>query len=238
MAGNNIHSGHRSRVKERFLRNGLSEFEKHNMLELLLFYAIPQKDTNVLAHMLLNKFGTLKGVFEASPEELCTVDGISMHTATLIKLVPAIWSEAFCEIDKTKVYNSVSKLGRLMLDKYAGATVEIVYLVLLDNSWHIIDIIKVCEGSVNQVYADIGKIVEIAIKRNAAKVLLTHNHPNGSLIASAEDLNVTAEIDRIFKTLNVTFLEHLLIAGNGYEPLVSKNEGVLWQKEDRRSFYT
>ena len=94
MAGNNVHSGHRQRLKDRFLQNGADGFEKHQLLELLLFYGIPQKDTNPIAHELINRFGSIRGVFEASIEALCEVDGISAHTATLIKLIPAIWKTA------------------------------------------------------------------------------------------------------------------------------------------------
>ena len=232
-----IHSGHRQRLKERFLRDGLDGFEKHNMLELLLFYAIPQRDTNPIAHALLDRFGSLQGVFSASVEELCTVDGISEHTATLIKLVPSIWRNAACEIQNDIRYDSLHKIAGLLLKHFAGLTVETALLVLMDNNWHILDIKKVAEGSVNQVHLDTRKLIELAIRANASMVLLAHNHPNGTLVPSPEDMATTTTIARAFNTIHVEFLEHLLIAGNDYIPLVSQCQGVFWQKSKTDAFY-
>lgn len=233
----NIHKGHRERVKERFLRDGLSGFEKHNVLELLLFYSIPQRDTNPIAHALIDRFGSLKGVFNASFEELCTVDGISEHTATLIKLIPSVWSVVASEVDKTECYDSVSKLGKLLIRKYVGISVETVFLVLLDNSWHIIDIVNLGVGSVNEVRFDIRKIVDCCVKKNAAMVLLSHNHPNGVLVPSNEDLVTTKELATAFGAIHIPFLEHLLIAENKFDCLLAKTEGVLWQKMNKENFY-
>ena len=84
----NLHEGHRQRLKERFLREGLDHFEPHTVLELLLFYAVPQRDTNELAHRLIARFGSLDAVFDAAFDELCAVEGIGRNTATLLKLVP------------------------------------------------------------------------------------------------------------------------------------------------------
>ena len=232
-----IHSGHRQRLKERFLREGLDGFEKHNMLELLLFYTIPQKDTNPIAHALLERFGSLGGVFSASVEELCTVNGVSEHTATLIKLIPEIWRHVACEVRPDVRYDSVNKLGRLMVDRFAGLTVETIILVLMDNSWHILDIIKLGEGSVNQVRMDTRKLIEHAIRTNAAMALLAHNHPNGTLVPSHEDLATTTAVAAAFQTIRVEFLEHLLVAGDQYLPLLSQTEGVFWQKSKTNAFY-
>ena len=232
-----IHSGHRQRLKERFLRDGLDGFEKHNMLELLLFYTIPQKDTNPIAHALLDRFGSLGGVFSASVDELCTVSGVSEHTATLIKLIPEMWRNVACEIRPDVRYDSVNKLGRLMIDRLSGLTVETIILVLMDNSWNILEIIKLGEGSVNQVRMDTRKLIEHAIRTNAAMALLAHNHPNGTLVASPEDLVTTTAVAAAFQTIRVEFLEHLLVAGDRYLPLLSQTEGVFWQKSKTNAFY-
>lgn len=237
-ASKGIHSGHRQRLKDRFLREGLDGFEKHNVLELLLFYAIPQRDTNPIAHALLNKFGTLSGVFEASIEELCTVDGISDHTATFLKLIPSVWRRASGEVRSDKCYDSLYKIGELLLNRYAGLTVETVMLVLLDNSWHILDIVKLAEGSVNQVRMDTRKLIEHAIRTNASMAVLAHNHPNGTLIPSTEDIVTTTEVANAFRAIRVEFLEHLLIANGRYEPLLSKTEGAFWQKSKSNAFYS
>ena len=237
MEKKNLHSGHRERVKDRFLREGIDGFEKHNVLELLLFYSIPQRDTNPIAHELLNRFGSLRGVFDATVEELCTVDGVSLHTATLIKLVPAVWGRVASEVDSSEVYDGVSKVGRLLVKRYAGVTVETVFLVLLDNSWHIIDIVNLGVGSVNQVRFDKRTVIEHCIRKNAALAVLAHNHPNGLLVPSDDDLIVTTEIAKALENIHVTFLEHLLVADGKYLPLLSKTEGAFWQKVDKEKFY-
>ena len=237
MAEKNIHSGHRQRLKDRFLREGLDGFEKHNMLELMLFYSIPQRDTNPIAHALLDRFGSLSGVFAASVSELCTVDGVSEHTATLIKLIPSIWRNAACEVNTDERYDSLHKLGRLMVRRFSGLTVENVILVLLDNSWHIIEIIQLGAGSANHVRFDTRKLLEHAFRTNASMALLAHNHPNGTLVASPEDLETTSAVAQAFRTIRVEFLEHLLVVGDQYEPLLEKAEGVFWQRNKTSAFY-
>ncbi len=232
-----IHSGHRQRLKDRFVREGLDGFEKHQMMELLLFFSIPQRDTNPIAHALLDRFGSLKGVFSASREDLCAVDGVSEHTATLLKLVPSIWRMAAGEVDTGMRYDSLNKLAKLLLNRYSGLTVETATLVLLDGSWHIIEIIKLGEGSVNQVRMDTRKLVEHALRTNASMALLAHNHPSGTLVPSPEDLNTTKEVEQVFRSIHVEFLEHLLIAGNAYIPLACQNDCAFWQRNKTDAFY-
>ena len=168
-------------------------------------------------------------MLEASAEELCEVDGVSEHTATLLKLVPAIWKVAASEIDTTARYDSLNKIGQLLVKRYAGITVETVFLVLLDRSWHIIDIVNLGEGSVKQVRLDTRKLIEVTIRKNAAMALLAHNHPNGNLVPSADDLATTEEVARVFRSIHVDFLEHLLIADGRFDPLLTKTEDVFWK---------
>ena len=135
------------------------------------------------------------------------------------------------------MYNSVNEIGELMVKRYAGMKTETVFLVLLDSSRHIIDIVKLVEGSVNQVGLDTRKLAENAIRKNAAMAVLTHNHPGGELLASSEDISTTVEVARVFKSIGVDFLEHLLIVGNKFEPLLSKTERVFWKQEDKDKFF-
>lgn len=235
--GNNVHEGHRLRLKERFLREGLDGFEKHNILELLLFYTIPRKDTNEIAHALLKRFGSIRGVFEAGMEDLCSVNGIGEHTASLIKLVPAVWAVAASDPDSKECYNSLNKIGKLLVKRYAGITVETVLLVLLDANYHIIDIVKLGEGSVNQVKMEMRKLVGHVVKTNASKVVLAHNHPGGTIIPSSDDIVVTEDVANTMRAINVDFLDHLLVAGDQYDALLSKSRGVFWQRGNSDDFY-
>ena len=130
-----MHEHHRKRMKERFLREGIENFEPHNVLELLLFYSIPQKDTNEIAHRLINRFGSLSAVFEASFSELIEIDGIKEHSATLIKLIPALAQRYVSEANSFSgsFIPTIEEAGKYFKAKYIGATKEIVYLLLLDN---------------------------------------------------------------------------------------------------------
>jgi len=236
MEKKNVHGGHRARVKERFLRDGLDGFEKHNVLELLLFYALPQRDTNPIAHALINRFGSVRGVLEASVEDLCTIDGISEHSATLLKLMPAVWRYAASEVERGERFESLNKLGRKLVTCYAGLTVETILLVLLDNSGRILEIVKVGEGSVNQVRMETRKLIEHAIRTNASMAVLAHNHPNGNAVPSTDDISTTEAVAKAFEAIHVEFIDHLVIAGDRFEPIWSKYRGVFWQRPSN-AFY-
>lgn len=236
MEKKNVHDGHRERVRERFLRDGLGGFEKHNVLEMVLFYAVQRKDTNPLAHALIDRFGSVRGVFEASVEELCTVEGITEYVATLLKLIPASMRYAASEVEKGERFESLNKLGRRLVKCYAGLTVETVMLVLMDAGARILEIVTLGEGSVNQVRMETRKLIEHAIRTNASMAVLAHNHPGGSIIPSTEDLATTEAVAKAFETIHVDFIDHLLIAGDSFEAIWSKHRNLFWQKRSN-AFY-
>ena len=219
-----MHKEHRIRVKNRFLAEGFDHFEPHNILEMLLFYAIPQKDTNELAHSLINRFGSLEKVFDASFEELMTVPGIKEHSATLIKMIPSLARVYYME--KNKAGESLTNLdawGQYFVNRYIGIEVETVFLLLLDNKLNIIECAKIHEGSVNSSAISIRKMAEIIFAKNASMVVLAHNHPSGLPIPSSEDLSTTQEILRSFRSLEIRLLAHIIVAGDQYVDILTKN---------------
>ncbi|MBQ7291187.1 MAG: RadC family protein [Clostridia bacterium] len=213
-----MHENHRKRMKERFLREGIAHFEPHNVLELLLFYAIPQKDTNELAHTLINRFGSLTGVFEASYAELMEVDGVKEHTATLIKLIPELAQRYISESASVQgqFLPTLEQIGEYFKAKYIGATKEIVYLLLMDNKYKVIDCVKIHEGSVNSSAITMRKLIETALEHKASTAVLAHNHPAGLPIPSPDDIFTTNETARAFSLLGINFPAHILVAGNKY----------------------
>ena len=213
-----MHEHHRKRMKERFLREGIENFEPHNVLELLLFYSIPQKDTNEIAHKLIERFGSLSAVFDAPFSELVKVDGIKEHSATLIKLIPELSQRYFSESSSIigNFLPTVDDVGKYFTMKYIGVTNEIVYLLLLDNKYKIIDCVKMFEGSVNSSAITMRKLIEAAISANASYAVLAHNHPGGLAIPSTDDIFTTKETQRAFELIGVNFLAHILVAGNTY----------------------
>lgn len=212
-----MHENHRDRLKNRFLAEGLDAFEPHNILELLLFYSIPQKDTNEIAHALIERFGSLSEVFDAPFDELIETPGIKSHSATLLKLIPAL-SRRYM-LDKNhgdEPLSSMDKIGTYLVDKYFGINVETVYLLMLDNKYGVIDCVKLHEGSVNSAAITLRRLMELALYRRASMVVLAHNHPSGVPIPSSDDIFTTREIKRAFDIMEIKMLGHILVAGNQY----------------------
>lgn len=214
-SGSKIHKYHRIRIKERFLREGLVSFETHNILELLLFYTIPVRDTNVLAHELLNEFGSLHGVFDAPYEELCKIKGISEHTATLIKLIPQLFQRYMdSKLQPGAVYDTTEKRAQFLVPKYIGRTIEILLVVALDEenhitAWQILD-----EGNFNQVPVITSMIIQFTMKHQSYRILLSHNHPQGMATPSREDRYLTQSLKKTFIEIGIILEDHIIIGKN------------------------
>lgn len=208
----NLHEGHRQRLKNRFLESGLDSFQPHNILEMLLFYSIPRKDTNDIAHELIEKFGSLSGVFDANIEDLVKVDYITENSATLIKMIPAI-SRAYL-MDKSshiKQLNNVEIIKEYLLGLFHGEKNEVVYVLFLTNGFDLISHYKLHEGSVNSTAIDVRRIMEYVIKTNASMIILAHNHPNGSVFPSMEDIETTGRLMTMLSPFNVPVVEHFVV---------------------------
>ncbi|MDR3207863.1 MAG: hypothetical protein LBT60_05970, partial [Oscillospiraceae bacterium] len=166
------HTGHRERLRERFLTEGLDAFPEHNILELLLFYALPQKDTNPLAHKLLDTFGTLSGVLDAAPEELARVDGVGRNTAALLSLMPALFRRyKLSGSRRDQPLDSAEKAGEYLLPLFAGLKNEVAYLVCLDAKCKPLCCRRLSEGTVNAAQIGTRKVVEMALAFNASSVI-------------------------------------------------------------------
>jgi DNA repair protein RadC len=187
-----LHTGHRKRLKNRFLEEGLDSFEPHQVLELLLFFSIPRRDTNEIAHKLLKKFGSLSGVFEADIKELVKVEGIGENSAFLISMIPQLSRRYLNDKwrDKPEL-NSSSKAGEYAISLFAGRTYEVFYVICLDAQNRVNYAALVHEGTINEapIYPRI--IVETALRHKANSVILAHNHPGGSLNPSRGDIEAT-----------------------------------------------
>lgn len=212
-----MHEDHRKRTKARFLSEGLENFEPHNVLELLLFYSIPQKDTNEIAHTLINRFGSLSGVFDASFEDLISVNGVSEHTATLIKMIPQLSRKYVMEKNaKATTLRTLDDVGKYLVARYVGVNEETVLMLLLDNKFALIDCVTVHVGSVNSSAITMRKLIETALFKRASMVILAHNHPSGVTIPSADDIITTKAVKRAFDLVGIGMPAHILVAGNEF----------------------
>ncbi len=217
----NVHAGHRLRAKRRFLQEGLEGQPVHNILELLLYYGVPQKDTNELAHALENQFGSLAGVLDAPVEELKKVKGVTEHIAVLLKLIPAVCSRYYEEkADLSGADNVMEVIAQKLVARYIGKTTEIVYLVCLDNRLKTLFFGPISEGSTDAVNILTRKIVEIALRHNASGVVLAHNHPGGLAIASRADIFTTVRLYEALKPISIKLMDHIIVSGDDYTSML------------------
>ncbi len=215
-----IHEGHRQRLRERFLKQGLDDFEAHNVLELLLFYAIPMKDTNELAHRLLQRFGSISAVFDADIDDLCQVDGVGRNTAVLLKMIPGLTRRYLEDSDKEPVIlSSVEQIGSFLLPKFVGRTKEMVYLLCLNNKGGIAYADFVMSGTVNAAPMYSREIVEAALRSKAVSAILAHNHPKGIAVPSNADMAATKMVYDALASVKIRLLDHFIFAGTDYVSL-------------------
>ena len=224
-AENHSHGGHRERMRERFLTAGGDALADHELLETILFYAIPRRDTNELAHRLIEDFGSLSSVLEADVDLLARFDGLGESSATYLKLLHELTrrytADKMNANDKKMVFDTPGKIAAYMAPRYMGVNIERVYLLLFDNSMHLLDCLHVCDGSVAGVSLSIRRIAERAYQKGAAAVVLTHNHPNGAAIPSTDDIRVTRRVEEALRLLEIPLLEHYVFADRSYSPIMS-----------------
>ncbi|MBQ7001919.1 MAG: DNA repair protein RadC [Oscillospiraceae bacterium] len=221
MANTTIHKGHRERLKQRFLEEGLDNFTDIQVLELLLFYAIPQRDTNPIAHALLNQFGSLSGVLEADVTQLKKVPGISDHSATLLALVTELCR--YYQVDsaqRMEILTTLDACGAYLVPRFFGRTKETVFLLCLDAKCKVLCCKEVGEGSVNSANISVRKIVETALSSNATTVILAHNHPSGVAVPSAEDIQTTRRVAAALRAVEVHLADHIVVAEGDYVSMV------------------
>lgn len=175
-----VHAGHRRRTKDEFLANGLNGLSAHRVLELLLFYAIPQGDVNPLAHRLIDHFGSLAGVFHATYEQLLEVEGVGHSTAVLLRLIPAASARYLQECNSFEgQIVSTWQYQELLMPLFWGQRNEIAYLVCMDSRNRVIVTKRLGEGVADAVQITARKVLEAALASNATRVALAHNHVSG-----------------------------------------------------------
>ena len=216
-----IHEGHRDRLRQQFLREGMDNFTEVQALELILFSVISRKDTNPIAHALLKRFGSFAQVLEAPVEELRKVEGVGEKTAVYLHTI--LDAGRFYQVSRakqTKILTSLSKCGEYLTSFFYGETVENIYLLCLDAKCMVLSCRKVGEGSVNSASLSIRKIVEIALSSNASAVVLAHNHPSGLAIPSDEDVQTTKKVAAALKAVDIQLVDHIVVADGDYVSMV------------------
>lgn len=215
-----VHDGHRKRMKQRFLEEGLDHFTDVQVLELLLFYCIARQDTNPIAHRLLEHFGSLSQVLEAPVEELCKVEGIGENTAVFLRLVTQVGRYYLTDrASKARILPTLESCAKYLQSFFFGRNVETVFLLCLDAKCKMLCCKKISEGDVNSTSLSVRKVVETALNVNASSVVLAHNHPGGMAIPSGEDIQTTMRIAAALQSVDVHFIDHILITDDDYVSL-------------------
>lgn len=206
-----MHEGHRERLKKRFINEGLDNFEVHNVLELLLFYSIPQKDTNETAHRLLDRFGSLSEVLDAPVSELVKVEGIGEHTAVFLSLMPQLCRRYMQDKTAEAEHRGIPDMAKFAARTLSGLTNEHFMLICVDNTQTMLNYHFISEGTVDSSTVDLRKIIQILIGSNATAAVVAHNHPRGNAMPSRADLKTTMTIASALRPLSIKLLDHVVV---------------------------
>ena len=217
----NPHDGHRKRLRAEFLKNPINDATPpHKVLEFLLFYSIPRHDTNEIAHALMEKFHTFSNVFDASEEELLSVEGVGENTVALIKNILPI--ARIYEADKHStglLLRDYNTIGEFILRKYAGIADEHFSILCLDNSGKLLGFEMLNEGDISSVGVSTRTVLETAMRTRATSCVIAHNHPSGIALPSGEDIAITRNLKAILFQIGVRLVDHIIISGNDFVSL-------------------
>jgi len=223
---NSYYAGHRRRLKKRFLEGGCSGLHDYEVVELILFYALPRKDVKPLAKQLVHHFGGVHGLLDAAMEELTAVPGISTHTALLIKLIKETGPLYLKKVIQDKpAISSIDDLMEYCLTSMGGLKDEHFTVIFLNAQNRVIHIETLQKGTVNQAFIHPRMVLEHALNRKASAVILVHNHPSGHPRPSQADISLTKTIVSAARMLDITVHDHVIIGGNTYFSM--RSEGLL-----------
>ncbi len=230
------HDGHRLRMKERFLKAGLDSFSGHEVMELLLYYALPYRDTNDLGHRLVDNFGSLANVLDADYADLVKVPGVTPHVATLITLCGQLnhryQKERYALGEQ--LYNT-DILARFVIPHFAGKKEESVLLVSMDNRRKLLNATRIFKGSVNSAQFNYRIAVQQALRDNATVVALAHNHPSGFALPSQADKNTTASFIQVLDLMGIRLIDHLIVSENDCTSMAESPETAYLFKKNAPS---
>lgn len=217
----NVHEGHRERMRNKYVNKGIEVFEQHEILEMLLFYAIPRKNTNDIAHRLLEACGSLSAVFDA-PIDILMQQGLSYNAAVLLHMIPDL-SRAYQsdKFDNEEKIITNENIGKKMVHLFAGKNEECVYAFFLDAKGKEKYSGIISKGDASSAPLFSKDIVSIAARCKAVTVIIAHNHPSGVAFPSRADLEATADIADALYTIGIHLADHIIVADRDYISLSS-----------------
>lgn len=209
------HSGHRARMRERFFSTGFEGFAPHEVIELLLFYAIPQRDTKALAHQLISRFGSVSGILNAERSELLQIKGISDNTAALLSMFPQLHKYCSSEQLRQRSFTDSEMLCELFTEKYRTINSETFLLACFDSSLKLLSIVPISDGSSSSTRINMRTVASEIIHTGCTMAAMAHNHPCDSSRPSDEDVFATRRIIELLRQLDVRLMDHIVISDGG-----------------------
>lgn len=214
-----VHAGHRARMRERFLRDGAETLDTHELLEVLLYHAIAQKDTNPLAHALLDRFGSLEGAFSATKEELCTVSGVGEKIAAFLlengRAARVILNAPLWE-PPMPIYDDYTRLGEFFVSYFEDKRAQATVAMLLDGSMRKIALMEVAPLDYDSAGVRADGVIAKAMDLGATVIVFAHNHPYGPAYPSHGDVVSSQVIEKELTACGLLLLEHYVIAGKDF----------------------
>jgi len=213
----NLHKHHRHKLRSRYINEGIDNFEDHQILELLLFYAYPMIDTNPIAHRMISDYGSLPNLLEANPIDIMQKCKVTENVATLVSLISQLSRWYFKQRWTGRVLlNTTEKLAEYAVAICAGRTVECFFIICLDSQKRHINTEKISEGIINETVIFVREIVQAALRNNCTAVVLVHNHPGGTTKPSNEDIESTKQIQSALEMVGVDVNDHIIVSGFKY----------------------
>ncbi|MBQ7184287.1 MAG: DNA repair protein RadC [Clostridia bacterium] len=209
------HDGHRERLRERYISGGFDAFQPHEILELLLTWAVPRRDVNPIAHDLIRHFGSLSAVFDAEREDLEAIDGIGPNAALFLSMMgPLCRQYQLSRLSAKKVtLRDPDAVKEYCVALMRDVRDEEFTVLAFDRQLRLIGTDKLAEGVPDQVAVFPRKVVEALIRRGATSAVICHNHPGGSAKPSREDIALTNELKKALETVSIRLNDHILVAG-------------------------
>ena len=219
------HEGHRARMRERLAKTSPAAFADHELLEMLLYYTFARGDTNEIAHALIEAFGSIEALLDADPARLLGVWGIGERSAEFLTLIGELsrrylTQKISLQTNGKEALDTPDLLAKYFTPRFVGATKELTYALLLDNSMRPLDCFPVSEGTVSGAAVSARIIAERAYTKQAAAVALAHNHPGGMAVPSSEDISATHRLAQALSLLGVPLVEHFVFSDRAYAPII------------------
>lgn len=220
-----IHKGHRERMLNRFMQGGAAGLSEHELLEVVLFFSVPRRNTNDIAHNLITEFGSLAGVFDANEKDLTKHPYITKRTVQLFKMIKEASKEYNIQkSDKRSAMTTLDEVGTYLMTRYAGENEEKVTILCFNSVGKLLSFVTVSEGDVSSVGISARKIIAEVLKCGATSVVLAHNHPSGIPTPSKADKEATVFVKHALESINVRLQDHIIISSGDYFSMLSSAE--------------